>query len=54
MTRTEIYNLFGRHRRSDQIGSALQLLRAKRQVRSETKETSGRPSEVWVAVGGAS
>ena len=51
MTRTEIYNLFGRHRRSDQIGPALQLLREKRQVRSETRETSGRPSEVWVAVG---
>ena len=54
MTRTEIYNLFGRHRRSDQIGPALQLLREKRQVRSETRETSGRPSEVWVAVGDGS
>jgi Protein of unknown function (DUF3987) len=54
MTRTEIYNLFARHRTSDQIGAALLLLRTKNRVRSETKETSGRPSEVWFAVGGAS
>jgi hypothetical protein len=51
MTRTEISNLFGRHQTSDQIGAALQLLRTKNRVRSETRETSGRPSEVWVAVG---
>ena len=54
MTRTEIYNLFGRHRASDQIGAALQLLRSKGKVRSQTRETRGRPSEVWVGVGGAS
>jgi hypothetical protein len=54
MTRTEISNLFGRHRTSDQIGAALQLLRTKNRVRSESRGTSGRPSEVWVAVGGAS
>jgi Protein of unknown function (DUF3987) len=54
MTRTEIYNLFSRHRASDQIGAALQLLRSKGKVRSQTRETRGRPSEVWVAVGGAS
>jgi hypothetical protein len=54
MTRTEIYNLFGRHRASDQIGAALQLLRSKGKARSQTRETRGRPGEVWVAVGGAS
>jgi Protein of unknown function (DUF3987) len=54
MTRTEIYNLFGRHRTSEQIGVALQLLRTKGHVRPVAKETGGRPSEVWEAVGGAS
>jgi Protein of unknown function (DUF3987) len=54
MTRTEISNLFGRHRTSDQIGVALQLLVTKKLVRSESRGTTGRPREVWVAVGGAS
>jgi hypothetical protein len=54
MTRTEIYNLFGRHRTSEQIGAGLQLLRTKGHARPVTKETGGRPSEAWVAVGGAS
>jgi len=54
MTRTEISNLFGRHRASDQIGSALQLLRTKGHVRCETRGTGGRPSEVWVAMGALS
>jgi hypothetical protein len=54
MTRTEISNLFGRHRTTDQIGAALQLLSTKGRIRSESKRTNGRPSEVWVAVAGAS
>jgi hypothetical protein len=54
MTRTEISNLFGRHRTSDQIGVALQLLVTKKLVRSESRGTTGRPREVWVAVGGVS
>jgi Protein of unknown function (DUF3987) len=54
MTRTEISNLFGRHRTSDQIGVALELLGTKNLVCSKSRGTSGRPSEVWVAVGGAS
>jgi hypothetical protein len=54
MTRTEISNLFGRHRTTDQVGAALQLLKTKGRIRSGSKRTNGRPSEVWVAVGGAS
>jgi hypothetical protein len=53
MTRTEISNLFGRHRTTE-IGAALQLLKTKGRIRSGSKRTNGRPSEVWVAVGGAS
>ena len=52
-TRTEISNLFGRHRTSDQIGAALTAAQEEAPVvRSETRETNGRPCEVWVAVGG--
>ena len=50
MTRTAIYNFFGRHRASDQIGAALHLLVTKGEIRSETRETGGRPSETWVAI----
>ena len=52
MTRTELYNFFGRHRASDQIGAALRLLVTKGKTRSETKVTSGRPCEVWFATRG--
>jgi hypothetical protein len=52
MTRTDLYNLFGRHRASDQIGAALQLLATKGKIRSETRETSGRPSETFFAIRG--
>jgi hypothetical protein len=52
MTRTEIYNFLGRHRASDQIGAALQLLVTKGKIRSETRVTGGRPSEIWFATRG--
>jgi hypothetical protein len=49
MTRTDIYNFFGRHRRSDQIGAALQLLLKTGRVRSKTRKTAGRTSETYIA-----
>jgi hypothetical protein len=52
MTRTDLYNFFGRHRASDQIGAALQLLATKGKIRSATKVTTGRPSETFFAIGG--
>lgn len=53
MTRTDIYNFFGRHRHSDQIGAALRLLVKTGKVRSESRKTSGRPSETFFAnIGG--
>jgi hypothetical protein len=52
MTRTDLYNFFGRHRASDQIGAALQLLVTKGQIRSATRLTSGRPSETFFAIRG--
>jgi Protein of unknown function (DUF3987) len=52
MTRTAIRDLFGRHRSSDRIGTALALLATKRRARPETKQTGGRPVEVWFATEG--
>lgn len=49
LSRTDISNLFSRHTRSNQIGSTLGLLLEKGLVRVETRETSGRSSEVWYA-----
>jgi hypothetical protein len=51
MTRTAISDLFGRHQSSNKIGAALQLLATKGRVRSETRQTSGRSSEIWFATG---
>jgi hypothetical protein len=51
MTRTAIRDLFGRNRSGDRIGAALALLLTKGRARAETRETSGRPAEVWFAVG---
>ena len=53
MTRTDIYNFLGRHRASDQIGAALQLLVTEGKIRSETRETGGRPSETFLQSEGA-
>ena len=49
MTRTDIRDLFGRHR-SDRIGAALALLATKGRARPEKRQTGGRAAEVWVAV----
>jgi hypothetical protein len=47
MTRTEIHNLFGRHRSADQIGIALSLLLKTSRAKFETRQTGGRPVETW-------
>ena len=52
MTRTDISNLFGRHRTSDQIAGALTTLLRLGRARSEEQQTNGRPVETWFAVGG--
>ena len=53
MTRTEIHNLSGRHRTSDQTSAALALLLKLGRVRFETRQTGGRPVETWFAIGGS-
>ena len=52
MTRTDINNLFGRHRTSDQIGAALALLLNLGRASFENRQTAGRPVETWFAMGG--
>jgi hypothetical protein len=50
LTRTEIRDLFKRHRSGNQIGRALDLLAGLGRVsRIEPSETGGRPAETWVA-----
>ena len=53
MTRTDISNIFGRHRSSDQIGVALALLLKMGRVKFETRHTGGRPVETWFSTGGS-
>ena len=50
MTRTEIFNYFQKHKRSEEIGRALQALQKANKVRSEREETPGRPVERWYAI----
>jgi Protein of unknown function (DUF3987) len=50
MTRTDLSNLFGRHRTSDQIGAALGALLRTGRARFEIVATTGRPVERWFAV----
>jgi hypothetical protein len=52
MSRTDISNLFGRHKSGNRIGAALQLLATKGLARFETTKTTGRPEERWFAVRG--
>lgn len=47
MTRTEIRDLFKRHRGAEQIGRVLSLLLEYGYVRREQEKTSGRPVERW-------
>jgi hypothetical protein len=52
MTRTDISNLFGRHRTADQIGAALAKLLGMGLARFEQQHTRGRSAETWFATGG--
>jgi hypothetical protein len=47
MTRSDISNLFGRHRSADQIGAALSLLLKNERAKFEHRQTGGRPVETW-------
>jgi hypothetical protein len=53
MARTEISNLFGRHRSKAQIDIALTSLLERGKVGRRAEATGGRPIEIWVAVSGA-
>jgi hypothetical protein len=47
MTRTEIYNLLGRHRSVQRTGDALGLLLRNGKVQRRQRSTAGRPIEIW-------
>jgi hypothetical protein len=49
MTRTAIRDLFGRHQSADRIGAALALLASKGRAKMEPRQSSGRPTEAWIA-----
>jgi hypothetical protein len=49
LTRTEIRDMFGRHKSAEQLGAALDLLRRKGRATCESVNTGGRPTEVWKA-----
>lgn len=49
MTRTQISGLFHRHYSAGQIGVALDLLVRQKLIRGRSRETGGRPVEVWVS-----
>jgi hypothetical protein len=51
MSRTELRDLFGRHRSANQIGGALTMLATSGKARFETRsDTGGRPIEIWFAI----
>lgn len=52
MTRTDISNLFGRNRTSDQVSAALAMLLKLGRVKFEMKHTGGRPVETWFVTEG--
>jgi hypothetical protein len=49
MARTELHNLFGRHRGGASIGAALGTLLGSGKVRCERRKGAGRTSEIWIA-----
>jgi hypothetical protein len=55
LNRTEISELFKRHKSGGEISNALSLLReyGLAKLGPPSKDTDGRPREVWVAVGSA-
>jgi hypothetical protein len=44
---TELHDLFGRHRRADEINEALSTLKARGLVQCEEHPTAGRAAQVW-------
>ncbi|MCH7498750.1 MAG: DUF3987 domain-containing protein [Nitrospinae bacterium] len=50
LTRTEIFNLFGRHRNAGQISRALTALIGTGTVRRVAEKTGGRPTERWFSM----
>jgi hypothetical protein len=50
LTRTEMSDLFGKHKSSDRIGQALTLLQEHGRIAKRMEKTEGRSSEVWFAV----
>ena len=51
-TRTEIRDVFGRHRSADDIGRALAALAVAGKARMAPRiDTGGRPAEIWIATG---
>lgn len=50
MTRTKIRDLFGRHRRAEEIARALTFLAERGRARMVSEETGGRPVERWFAM----
>jgi hypothetical protein len=52
LTRSELRNHFGRHRSSEEIGVALNILTEKGAVENREETTSGRPAERWFAIAG--
>ena len=51
LTRTELRDLFGRHKSAARIGAALAALQERGLVAMRREQTDGRPVEVWFAVG---
>jgi hypothetical protein len=52
LTRTEIRDLFGRHRRADVLDRALNVIAEEGLAGPRYEQTEGRPVERWVAQGG--
>jgi uncharacterized protein DUF3987 len=50
MSRTAIRDLFGRHQSADRIGAALALLASRGRAKMETRQSAGRPTEIWIAM----
>lgn len=53
LTRNDLRDLFGRHRSSEEIGIALQILGGRNLVECKKEGTGGRPVERWIAAIGA-
>ena len=49
MTRTEIRDLFGRNRSADRVGIALATLARHCKAEKTSRDTGGRPAEVWIS-----